>query len=142
MPGLTRCKNLWTFSLFRTFCFPRFYCVDFFVSILLCHSWVLQVVTPFEPICLLFSLLLLLLFLILSFIDCVKKFQSVNLGMLQFNPLEIKASKEWQLCLVCFVWCLNNVLVAFKKSCLQLYMAGVHKIAETERFYFYNHNFV
>ena len=35
----------------------------------------LQVVTPFEPICLLFSLLLLLLlFLILTFIDC-EKFQ-------------------------------------------------------------------
>ena len=38
------------------------------------------------------------------------------------------------------LFCLMSyVLVAFKKSCLQLYMAGEHKIAETERFYFYNY---
>ena len=29
--GLLRCKNLWTFSLFRTFSFPRFCCVNLFV---------------------------------------------------------------------------------------------------------------
>ena len=29
--GLALCKNLWTFSLFFTFCFSRIYCVDFFV---------------------------------------------------------------------------------------------------------------
>ena len=35
-----RCKNLWTFSLFRTFCFSTVYCVDFFVSSVLRHLWV------------------------------------------------------------------------------------------------------
>ena len=44
--GLPRCKNLWTFSLFRTFCFCRFYCADFFVSFVLRHPWVQQVLTP------------------------------------------------------------------------------------------------
>ena len=38
--GLPRCKNLWTFSLFCTFCFSRFYCVDFFVFFVLRHRWV------------------------------------------------------------------------------------------------------
>ena len=46
LPGLPRCKNLWSFSLFCTFCFPRFYCVDFFVSFTLRHSWVSQVLLP------------------------------------------------------------------------------------------------
>ena len=36
-PGLPQCTNLWTFSLFRTFCFSTFYCVDFFVSSVLRH---------------------------------------------------------------------------------------------------------
>ena len=31
-PASPRCKNLLSFSLFCTFCFPRFYCVNFFVS--------------------------------------------------------------------------------------------------------------
>ena len=45
LPGLPRCKNLWS-SLFCTFCFPKFYCVDFFVSFTLRHSWVSQVLSP------------------------------------------------------------------------------------------------
>ena len=44
--GLPRCKNLWTFSLFRSFCFSRFYCADFFVFFVLRHPWVQQVLTP------------------------------------------------------------------------------------------------
>ena len=38
--GLPRCKNLWTFSLFRIFCFSTFYCADFSVSSELRHLWV------------------------------------------------------------------------------------------------------
>ena len=38
--GLSRYKNLWTFSLFRTFCLSTFYCVDFFVFFVLHHLWV------------------------------------------------------------------------------------------------------
>ena len=37
---------MWTFSLFRTFCFSRFYCAVFFVSFVLRHSWIQQVLTP------------------------------------------------------------------------------------------------
>ena len=44
--GLPWCKNLWTFSLFRTFCFPWFYCVDFFFSFILRHSCASRVLTP------------------------------------------------------------------------------------------------
>ena len=38
--GLPRCKNLWTFSLFRTFCLSTFYCVDSFIFSVLRHLWV------------------------------------------------------------------------------------------------------
>ena len=49
--GLPQCKNQGTFSLFCTFCFPRFFCADFFVSFILRHTWVLQVVTGWAKIC-------------------------------------------------------------------------------------------
>ena len=39
---LPRRKNLWTFSLFLTFCFPRFDCDDFFVFFVLRQLSVLQ----------------------------------------------------------------------------------------------------
>ena len=38
-------RNLWTFSMFRTFCFPSFYGVDLFVLFVLRQLWVLQVFT-------------------------------------------------------------------------------------------------
>ena len=44
--GLPRCENLWTCFLFCTFCFPRFFCVDFVVFLVLRHPCVLQVLTP------------------------------------------------------------------------------------------------
>ena len=37
-----RCKNLWTFSLFCTFRFIRYYCSNFFVLFVLHRPWVLH----------------------------------------------------------------------------------------------------